>query len=163
MEDVSPLVGHVAVKVGGKDYILDNAGWDDWSVFKNSFIDEKRTRIIRAAVSCKGLIPQDEYLAIRSEALTKAGTITEIGNDDLRELMGSREGMAFMLWTMLERRYPQAVTRSECQDAINNRAVTEDQLVSLTNAMFTAMGMTLEEPGGNVPSQVTSAVEGVTG
>lgn len=156
MEDVSALVGHVAVKVGGKDFIIDNAGWDDWSVFKNSFIEEKRTRMIGAVVRLKSKVPseisQDDYREALREAINEAGTVEDVGERDLREIMSSRDGMAFMLWVMLERRYPQLTTRAQCSEAVKESAVTEDTLLTLTNAMFKSMGLSMESSPADAPS-----------
>lgn len=141
MEDVSGIVGEVSVTVGGKSYLIGNAGWDDWSVFKRHFIEEKRALMLRAVVAIRGTVAEDEYREMRREAINEAGTITDIGERDIRAIMSSREGMGFMLWCMLERRYPQAVTRADCEEAVRSEAVTEDQLLVLTNSMFVAMGM----------------------
>lgn len=157
--NVSELVGHVIIDVvdaSGKAVTLrlDNLGFDDWSAAESRLLRDKRARIVKTAIDAgKLLLDQEkpgtpEYGAAKSEAeslkvkaLSLAGNIVGLDENDHKEILSRPEGAAVFLWSMIERRYPGKFSVDDVAGFVRRGQISEETMVSIMETVALAMGM----------------------
>lgn len=137
MDDVSKIVGKTMLTFNGKDYLLDNFGFDDWSVIQSALVREKRRRFVEVAVDT-GMDAE--------EARRQSIAISSLGEKEAEEIIGSDQGLALVLWAMIERRYPGQVTRKDVYEQLRKGKINPDELPAIFEAIKLAMG---DDPAGN--------------
>lgn len=155
--EVASLVGSVTIDTkdsNGKPVtlLLDNFGFDDWSVVQERFLKKRRSGLIESAVEAgKSIVDAaDESTKaealkmakmLREEAMTMASRLSGITDQDFVEMMGSNAGSALFLWVMVERRYPGRFTVADVERMIQDDAVTASTLLTILDSLKVAMGM----------------------
>src|SRR5690554_5509313 len=106
VDDVSRVIGRTVIEWNGEELLLDNFGFDDWSALQSWLIREKRGRILKTVLDLKGQVSDEDYEMLYQDALDKVGAISGLTPSEAQDFLNSEEGLAFVLWIMIERRYP---------------------------------------------------------
>lgn len=157
--EVASLVGHVSIDTKDSDgkpvtLLLENFGFDDWSVVQERFLKKKRANVIQAAVEAgKAIIDSADSDSksrieaanmakmIREEAMNVASRMTGITINDFVEMTNNNEWSAIFLWVMIERRYPGKLTVADVERMVREDEITEEAGKTIVQSLFTAIGM----------------------
>lgn len=157
--EVASLVGHVSIDTkdaSGKPItlLLDNFGFDDWSVVQERFLKKKRASVIQAAVDAGNAIIESAdsndasrieaanmAKMLREEAMNVASRMTGITIHDFIEMTNNNEWSAMFLWVMIERRYPGKLSVADVERMVREDEITEDAGKIIVQSLFTAIGM----------------------
>lgn len=150
MDDVSRVIGRTVIEWNGEELLLDNFGFDDWSALQSWLIREKRGRILKTVLDLKGQVSDEDYEMLYQDALDKVGAISGLTPSEAQDFLNSEEGLAFVLWVMIERRYPGKLKRQDILKLLRTKKVSPEQAADALDAVALAMG---SDPAGNSTGQ----------
>lgn len=139
-QDVSKLIGRTVVSWDGKNYIIDNFGFDDWSAIQSWLVRDKRSRIIRAAYDAAESMP-DHAAELKLNAMREAGNVTGITKEEFQQMLNGDEGVCRFLWVLFERRYPGKVPLESIRKMIESNAIDEAKILEILHAIMFAIGI----------------------
>lgn len=124
-ESISQAVGRkTIVSIGGRDYVLDRYSFHDKEVVRSAVLSAKRRAVIQPIADMQGFMEQEEWQAQFDRARDKASKILTVGKEDA-ELLNSTDVIVIAVFSMLDRRYPGAVTIGDIKSAIHSGGVSE--------------------------------------
>jgi len=145
-QDVSRVVGRTIVSWrdrAGKsvDLILDNFGFDDWSAIQSWLLRDKRGRMIQAVQDAAGDLPPDQLDRLTDRALSAAGNLAGLTQDEYQEILNRPDGVSRFFWVMFERRYPGQFTVEDVKGMLRSDAIDQAKAMEVMDSLKFAMGM----------------------
>lgn len=156
MEDVSRVIGRTLIEWGKEFIVLDNFGFDDWSVIQSRIIREKRTRMLQAVIDMRDILSEGEYKREHEAVMDKVGRTTVVTGEEVNEMLAGQEGVILVMFVLIDRRYPGKYSKANIEKMFADGAITEADMVNLQDSLAICMG---SDPAKNSIGQSTEAVK----
>ena len=144
MDDVTKVFpGGFKIPIGDTDYLIDGIGSQDMANLIEEMSREARKTFLKPFIEMKAEVieanGEDGWSAFFNEKVEEASRI-EVGLENLEDFMSENNNIIFMLWLLIERRYPAKVTRGDIMAAVIDGQIDEQVMADINRGLDSATG-----------------------
>ena len=141
------ISGDITFKIGDDEFLVGDIGIKDIVTFRNKVLAERRNNYVRPILESKEAIVDNEgEEAFEKRLKTRMDEASEIQYEDITQeefsnYFGSVHGAVFLVWFLVERRYPGRYSKRQIENAMLEDKIDPLDVQNAVEYLMQSMGI----------------------